>query len=335
MPYLILAAALLGPYGPASGLGLHRSNTDEIATGPFTSHTSSRIAWKRIATEVHPFHVDSLLRDGFHFGEDSIDWLERTNCIDNSMTDGHATEPEKELVFIHIPRTGGTTIEDCSKKQEEQWGHANPNIRGLTSIGDLPAKCYKQHVPPSFLPDIYSQKETFCAVRNPYSRMISQFGYIAAMFGKVNCTRESLNAKLLADLTDVRNGKAFWSDCHYLPQVDYVYQTNASWRDFAGGSRPVLSVRIEEPRACSHVLHTERLEEEFNRLMESNGYPYRLSRDDVSWTKSPSECGAFKVEDLSAEVRHLIEEVYAQDFEVLGYARYGVKGYGIGHMRMW
>ena len=33
-----------------------------------------------------------------------------------------------------------------------------------------PPKCYKQHVPPQYIPDVYEGKETFCVVRDPYAR---------------------------------------------------------------------------------------------------------------------------------------------------------------------
>jgi hypothetical protein len=239
------------------------------------------------------------------------------------------SRPRKPLVFIHIPRNAGTSVEMCSQfdpnlPESDRWGCANENIRGLTKLPMLeastgwdrpwPPACYKQHVPPQFLPEIYNGKETFCVVRDPYSRMVSQFRFlmIHTAWNQQACTADVMNQALLEDLTAVKKENPYIADCHYLTQSSYVYGIDP------GTAAPVF--KDEKHRSCKHVLHLEHLSTEFEALTNSHGYPYELrKKNKAQGTLGPKDCSHLKKEHLSPEVRGLIEDIFAEDFKRLGY----------------
>lgn len=103
------------------------------------------------------------------------------------------------LSLIHIPRTGGTTIEECTvneKQQERRWG----KYRSVDLLQKDPAfNCSIWHAPPRLLDHnglphchvldysgdgkyrpLMEDEETFCVVRNPYERLISEYGFFVA-----------------------------------------------------------------------------------------------------------------------------------------------------------
>jgi len=169
--------------------------------------------------------------------------------------------------------------------------------------------CYKQHVPPWLLPEVYAGAETFCAVRNPYERAISQFGFINAFFGRGNCTGPSMSEVLVDNLRETMK-KPFGGDCHYLPQAVFVYRADPD----------TLNLDLSE-QSCKHVLRSENLEEGFNQLMSDHGYPFAMHRTPHGATDSPASCQALGIADLSEEAKMLIEDIYTMDFRLFGYTR--------------
>jgi len=103
------------------------------------------------------------------------------------------------LSLIHIPRTGGTTVEECSANEmleERRWG----KYRSVDMLQKDPAfNCSIWHAPPKLLDHNGSphchvldhsgdggyrpyaeDEESFCVVRNPYERLISEYGFFVA-----------------------------------------------------------------------------------------------------------------------------------------------------------
>jgi hypothetical protein len=234
------------------------------------------------------------------------------------------------LVFIHIPRNAGSSVEMCSELDPQlpasrRWGCANENIRGLTKMpllsgfpgyaSTVPPACYKQHVPPQYLPDVYHNKETFCIVSDPYSRMVSQFRFLMIHYPKWNqhnCTADVMNQALLEDLTAAKNVNPYTADCHYLPQTTFVHGIDPNT------AAPVF--KDEKTRSCKHILRLEHLSADFEDLMSSHGYPYELPKENrAGGTLGPEDCSHLSKQHLSPKVRALIEEVFAQDFQQFDY----------------
>jgi len=236
-----------------------------------------------------------------------------------------ASKPFSPLEFVHIPRNAGTSVEMCSiadpsRAKDQKWGVANPNIQGLYAMPKpdnwgpaWPPKCYKQHVPPQYIPDVFNgDKETFCVVRDPYARMISQFKFIkihSRKLDKDTCTADQMNSVLLDHLTKAKTTDPYFGDCHYLPQSVFVY-----------GINPANAKVWYRTRGCKHILRLENLANDFGSLMEKHGYPYELlPNNKAGGTVGPGACSGLSITQLSPAVLKLIEEVYAEDFKHFEY----------------
>lgn len=250
------------------------------------------------------------------------------------------------LQFIHIPKTGGTTVEKIGARYGARWSKEKTEWSPETHP-DCPMGCEGSWHPcsPWHLPlsvfrtrgesgGVNSLQQTFCVVRDPVQRAISQYSFqmqaeaTAASFivgGKPGeCTAEGLNAHIHAvlgqanmslaaversfplmaaeDLGQARTctSCAAVADCHWLPQWLYVRDT------------------------CDHVLRFENLQRDFGKLMKrfagtvstNTTVPsYAFLRTDP---KQVSECKLTK-EDLDFESRALLGRVFAEDFRQFGY----------------
>merc|ERR550532_3348493 len=118
-------------------------------------------------------------------------------------TSGAANRSDPGATFIHIPRNAGTSIEDCTSEEPEKlrWGRLSHDLQG--GIDRDVTHCYMQHVPPSVLPDVYAGRETFCVVRDPYARAISQLGFAAGYYpNNWRCDARNLNTYLSQRMLD-------------------------------------------------------------------------------------------------------------------------------------
>ena len=71
---------------------------------------------------------------------------------------------EKPLKFIHIAKTGGTSIEDWGKENGYSWGRFDPDM----------AHGGKNHYPFIFRDaSLQSMNDWFVVVRNPFTRVVS------------------------------------------------------------------------------------------------------------------------------------------------------------------
>ena len=171
--------------------------------------------------------------------------------------------PQPKPVFIHIPKTGGTTIELAAANRGVRLGMCAANCDVLSNACEdfLPdqsyptqpgySKCSRVHRPPKFSAGIVPN--SFCIVRNPFDRLISEFHYNRVMpWNKrplpdtcagfetwvVQVTDAILDSKMVqchlravapggdketthqCDVTATRD--APWEDCHTLPQSLYT-----------------------------------------------------------------------------------------------------------------
>tara|TARA_Y100000389_G_scaffold189963_1_gene214284 strand:- start:4622 stop:6235 length:1614 start_codon:yes stop_codon:yes gene_type:complete len=191
----------------------------------------------------------------------------------------------KELKFIHITKTGGTSIEDEGFSAGIEWG--------------------RHHKEYGWWHEIFTNKEEglrskydwFMVVRNPYERIISEFhckwggvgekaNFVGVQFFNEYLKREILNRGKIT----VNNHGSSYGD-HYTEQHLYLDE----------------SVK-------THVLKMENLTEEFDSLMSEYNIPLKLNRHNNSNRK------VFEVHHMDAELIQLIQEVYKKDFETFGYS---------------
>jgi hypothetical protein len=187
----------------------------------------------------------------------------------------------KDLKFIHITKTAGTSIEKLGLTKGYYWGIYD------TTYGAF------HHYPFTLLPLQKKQKyDWFMVVRNPYERLISEL-YChwggPQPPGTVNdMTTEEKNDFLRNKILDRKNIHNY----HFCEQYKY-YDCNVS----------------------ISVLHFENLQKEFDFLMRKYNIDLKLN---LHSNKSIST-KTFRVEDISEENIKLIHDVYAKDFELFGY----------------
>jgi len=241
-----------------------------------------------------------------------------------SLCPGQSTAPQTNMThimpieLIHIPRTGGTTIEFCTSKEtvdEYKWGSSNKELHGeaRTYLNKKGGRCWGQHAPPTTV-NFYSGKETFCVVRDPYARLISEFGHQQAMYSHRvgDCSVENMNQRLMEWIREMKYGVnnqkpvTYLHDCHMLPQAAYTHGWDAE--------KEIVNKSI---LSCKYMLRFEDYQNQFNALMHARGYPYRLNQHKLQG--SGKACAALKKDDLWKKTKEMLKEVYRIDFELLGY----------------
>lgn len=189
----------------------------------------------------------------------------------------------KRLKFSHITKTAGTTIEDEGKKRNIFWGRYDPEYGW--HHGTLKSK-------PAALVNKY---DWFMVVRNPYTRIISEFhccfGGMGANPEKISqFSKEDFNNYLIRKITRRSSAPPSPRGQHYTPQHCYTHDN-----------------------AKISVLKFENLEEEFKSLMEKYELPVSLDSHINSSSKM------FFVSDINQKLRDLINKIYEKDFEYFNY----------------
>jgi len=222
----------------------------------------------------------------------------------------HLKSTSRCLNFLHIPKSAGSSVENvfgitvsgepiprgrnlakctwfvtCAK--EFPWG-------GKGKCCSMPdgSSCTPGHVPPSqdiAILDSYSSCETFCVVRHPLTRLISEYSWCSKS-GLRKCSN-GFGHFVTESLADVQK-QPFSHDCHLVPQIEYVGR----------GSE----------RFCKHVLKFENLSQEFNALMVKFGLKERMN---VHTNDSPSN----RVKP-SQEAKAAVETFYRDDYVAFGYS---------------
>eukprot|EP00438_Fugacium_kawagutii_P004173 Skav224694 [mRNA] locus=scaffold3171:199661:200599:+ [translate_table: standard] len=266
------------------------------------------------------------------------------------------------LSFIHIPKTGGGSIElasllavnltlevqqtvwRCAKtvsqrrkgtappgtagtaallQQARTWGMCDDQLRCQTTMMNahngtchvprifdasknqtggsaafLDGHCSRWHVPPgldSTLAASYNNCNTFCVVRDPIQRLLSEYNFNKSetLGDMLPCGDSYLEDFVRSKLQSISTV----DDCHFIPQVYYVFENG----DYQNGKR-----------LCHHVLRAESISQEFPQLMQLYGLGVRLP--DIQRHQRRS-CDA----SLSPAAMELVKKFYAADFQAFGY----------------
>lgn len=256
-----------------------------------------------------------------------VSW-EKRNMLQGELLP--AKKPTR-LEFVHITKTGGTAIEAAGAKAGITWGMCHyaimPQVYAETNYSHLrkefpgcfnptikPGSCGYTlcwHTPPVLFtnstnfPNPYDNSVLFTVIRNPYTRMISEYYCRWVGDHKKGENARSINKYIQETLSRylqrTKDGN-LTSESHFIPQSKYI---------FANIQERPISQTID------HVLFYEDLENEFNFLMDQYGIPAEL----LSVNEGQGGSGRVGIEGLSAASISLINFVYSDDFEYLGYKK--------------
>lgn len=189
-----------------------------------------------------------------------------------------------KIAFIHIPKTGGTSIEEtlgmCSL--EHFWYPAN-----ILSVNGV--ETCLQHLRYVDLLHIYdkiTEYFIFTIVRHPYDRTLSEY------FFQLH-DDNSIEGKFDEWLDRYCN---FFGHDHYLPQTDFITENNEI--------------------VVNKVMYYENLDNEFRELCDKLGIPrIKLPISQKSKKRNDIQYNEF----LTDEHKNKIYNAYQKDFEYLNY----------------
>jgi len=125
------------------------------------------------------------------------------------------------LKFLHIPKTGGSSIEYAARKVGINWGKFDKSLKldRTYAVGKGPFS--KWHIPQSV-----EGSDMFCVVRNPWDRIISQFYHknVIKNYTPVHLNRwiEKTLPLILSIQKPKHRKKKKTQDNHLLPQIHFV-----------------------------------------------------------------------------------------------------------------
>ncbi len=146
-----------------------------------------------------------------------------------------ATQGRKQLEFIHITKTGGSAIERAAAFAGINWGACRHYLFRKVGCLELPDLHYNAsnynagfngkpffgeswHCPHHWMnPNPHQGKATFCVIRNPYDRYVSEYGYMEGTISGQSLDASAMNDFIQAMIRQF-SARPFWPG-HFLPLV--------------------------------------------------------------------------------------------------------------------
>ena len=192
--------------------------------------------------------------------------------------------PTKELKFIHITKTAGSSIETVGLEKNKRWGINHSEYGFWHAL--FPNK-------PTKLKEKY---DWFMVVRNPYKRILSEYHFLAGIFNYKH-TKNEFNEFVKKWINNASNNI----------ETDPVYGRK-------GGDHFTEQYKYLDPNIRIRILKFENIKEEFNNLMKEYNYNIVLNKK-VQVSKN-----IFSLKDFNSEILELINKIYKKDFELFGYS---------------
>lgn len=191
----------------------------------------------------------------------------------------------KRILYIHVPKTGGTTI--------EQWLTSHAPLHFHTIGMPTPMKCTPQHLCMQDIRLLFGDgffDYAFMTVRNPYTRIMSEYKMRALIAGKSFWKSWPTFSLWLEQTLNNARKTPFIMDNHIRPQWQFTGSGVEVFR-FEDGMESILNqlaVRIGAP-----------IPKEIPHQLSTQEFPHEVLWDKVDILR--------------------IQEFYAQDFQEFGY----------------
>jgi len=230
-------------------------------------------------------------------------------------------------IYIHNPKTAGSSIRNYFwyflLGYESAYMIKPDKGRFLNSMRTL-----------SDTIDMFPNYFTFTFVRNPFDRFVSswfhRFDPSREIFQNYPMCHHSLReyAELTKDLFIYQSFASFPSDKemgpHKVPFRDLRYEKRhlVRQKDMILDYNPeyFLSVKRYTSAPCSFIGRYETLERDFSCLLDILGAPYnKLGKANVSFGRRVGGNSRHYSDYYDRPTRRLVEEIYADDLELLGY----------------
>ena len=259
------------------------------------------------------------------------------------------------LELIHVPKTGGTSIEDWGIKQSRavqfgrhrtQWPQGNCS-RGCRATWQ---PCSSWHLPPALFrangqPAYGDASNAMCVVRNPFERVASHVAWLLRNKAKVVpelCSARMVNQRLQAMLEAARPSLAQVAAA--FPELHPSDMLRGAPNETAcreGEGEADCQNRVVQPAfredchwlpqwmyvdgdrgggdgECAHRMRTETLQADFSQLVTQFEGGAVNSTLDATNSRESSGC-AINASVFNPATEALIRKVYARDFWMYGY----------------
>ena len=197
----------------------------------------------------------------------------------------------KRLKFIHITKTGGTSIEEIGIKHNIRWGKFHSEYGGW-----FHEKFINK---PRWLRVKY---DWFTVVRNPYTRILSEYHWCMKSDKTIETSVEQLNSFICKSINQV-----------LLLKNNINVKDNPRYIRAIGGHFTQQHFYVDR-HSKIHIIKYENLKEEFDTLMKRYKLKVRL---DMHYNESIK---LYTINDLYPETIELIKTVYKKDFIKFGYS---------------
>jgi hypothetical protein len=233
--------------------------------------------------------------------DDSRGPLDEKKLNDLYQSDVGCVSRKHNLVYVHVPKTGGTTIENISLFEDGGLHHSLTDHQTI----DVMMKDSEDRALTDFA--------TAAHIRHPCERYISAFHYLKDGKGNTHDTawaEEHIGSMSIDEFVQSQREKNWPGDDHYThfnEMHPFLFHSNGEF-------------------GIDHLLCQEQWDEGIARLYSSVGMPtpdYLLNSSKDVTNKKPNHARENKHEscaDLQPETRQAIEEKYAMDYCVFGYA---------------
>ena len=205
-----------------------------------------------------------------------------------------------KLIFIHIPKNAGSSIESFFGVKPFDW--KVPNYDVLT--GWCPKRCiHLQHATPKQLletelisEDIWDSYYKFAIVRNSWERSLSDYIWMLKSIGVSGSFKEYLNREgkfkhCLSDNNDPGNRAD-----HLIPQVEFTH--------------------VEQKPVLDKIIRFEKLNEGFQNVCEDDGINSAVLPHKKKGVISQKHYSYF----YNKELKSLVSNIYHDDIQAFNFS---------------